>query len=813
MSPSTSLKVCILDLNYVMEGGIPVIRMWGKTDSGKSVAILDKTFRPYFYIEPHEDTAKLRKEMAELELDGQRIESIEEVEKMVFSVPKKFLRLEFTQPSSVARFRETLKEWKGIKDMHEYGISFYRRYMIDRGIIPANWYRVWGNPVKDPGIRADHVIEATSIKPVNDISYPKLKCLAFDIEVVDEDEEERIIMISVHDSAGFRKAFTHERGRSSRNLEVLANEKKMIESFMSTVQKRDPDVILGYNTDRYDFVRLRSRADTLKIPLVLGREDSEMNFTRRGWISAASVKGRVHLDLFDFIERVMKESLSTEVLTLDRVSLELLGMKKDSMSWEDIQKSWQDGDTAKIARYCLRDSELTLKLGNSILHQILEISRVVGQTPFDVTRMTYSQLVEWLLIMKAFEAGEMIPKLPEYDEIQRRRKVPPYTGGYVHEPSEGIHDNIALFDFQSLYPSITITHNISPDTLNCACCIDNKAARVPGETYHFCRKKKGFIPRVLEEIVNRRMAIKRKMSRAEPGTLKYRTLYNRQNTLKILANSIYGYYAYAGSRWYSRVCAQSIASWGRHYIMQVIRKAERMKLSVIYGDTDSLFLRVRYKKDAYEFLERANRSLPGMMELDLQGIYASGIFVLAKSGTAAKKRYALLEPDGNIIIRGFEKVRRDWAAIARDTQEKVLMAVLKDRSPEKAVRIVRGIIKRLEEQSVSRDDVVIHTQITRRLDEYEQVGPHVVAARKAAARGKSVPVGSTISYIITAGEGTISQRAMPAEYAGEYDPEYYIHNQVIPAALRVLSGLGYTKDDLLRDSGGQSSLKGFLGGR
>jgi DNA polymerase I len=418
--------------------------------------------------------------------------------------------------------------------------------------------------------------------------------------------------------------------------------------------------------------------------------------------------------------------------------------------------------------------------------------------------------VEWLLIRRAFEAGEIIPKLPGYDEIQRRRKVPPYTGGYVHEPSEGIHDNIALFDFQSLYPSITITHNISPETLNCRCCAGVKAARVPGESYHFCRKRRGFIPGVLEEIVDRRLSIRRMMARAEPGTLKYKTLYNRQNALKVLTNAIYGYYAYAGSRWYSRVCAQSIASWGRFYIKQVIQKARRMKLMVIYGDTDSLFLKVRYKKQAYDFLERANRSLPGVMELDLQGIYRSGIFVLSKTGAAAKKRYALLEPGGGIIIRGFEKVRRDWSAIARDTQERVLLAVLRDRSPEKALRIVRKTIEKLEGHRVGREDVMIHTQITRRLDDYEQVGPHVAAARKAEARGKSVPLGSTISYIITEGEGSISSRAMPAEYAGEYDPEYYVHNQVIPAALRVLSGLGYTKDDLLTDSGGQASLKGFL---
>jgi len=282
--------------------------------------------------------------------------------------------------------------------------------------------------------------------------------------------------------------------------------------------------------------------------------------------------------------------------------------------------------------------------------------------------------------------------------------------------------------------------------------------------------------------------------------------------MKIIANASYGYYGYPGSRWYSKVCAESITAWGRMYIMLVIDKAKEMGYEIIYGDTDSLFLKMKNKAEAMRFLEKINRILPGIVEMDFRGMYESGIFVKGKTGIAAKKRYALIDKKGEIIIRGFEKVRRDWSNIAKKTQEKVLLAVLKERSPAKAIRIVRRIINDINAGRVKMDDLVIYTQLTKSISEYEQIGPHVAAAKKAVERGKVIREGSTIAYIITKGLGSISSRAEIAEDARDYDPEYYIHHQVIPAALRILSGLGYTERDILSGKKtDQASLSGFFG--
>jgi len=787
-------KLCLIDVDYFMEDNRPVVKLWCKDPSGESVTLEDRNFVPYFFIEPREGVSleKLKQRVNEIEVEGYRPEKVEELKKKILGKEKTLLKVSVRIPADVSKFRGAVKKWKESKEEYEYSLPFYKRYIIDKGLVPMGWFEV-GNEME--------------LNIVNNEEYPPLKVMAFDLEIVEEKGGEKIIMISLADSNKFRKVISYGKRSKVRGVEIVKGEKELIETFMEIVNKRDPDILVGYNSDRFDFVKLAKKAEEHKIDLKLGRGDKHLVFERRGRISAAAVSGRVHVDLYGFVEHILASSLSTEVLTLDRVTRELIGKGKTPLDWKDIEKAWKKRDVKTIARYCLRDSTITLELAEYLLPQIYELCRVTGQSLFDTNRMFYSQLVEWLYIRKAHEFGEVAPNRPKFEEVQNRRKVS-YLGGYVLSPTEGIHQKIAIFDFTSLYPSITITHNVSPETLDCSCCKDGKN-KVPDLDHHYCTEKRGFVTKVLEDLIVKRVGIKDKMKRMSPKTTAHRHLNNRQYALKILANASYGYYAYAGSRWYSKVCAESITSLGRMYIKSVTALAEKLGFKAIYGDTDSLFLKMN-QKDIKEFVKNVNALLPGVMELDFKGFYQSGIFVAGKGGKAAKKRYALVNKNGDIIIRGFERVRRDWSAVAKETQEKVLEAVLKDRNPEKAVKIVRRIIKSIREGKVDTEDLIIYTQLTKPIHEYEAIGPHVAVAKKIIERGGQVSEGSTISYIVTKGEGSISEKAEPAEEAKEYDPDYYIKNQVLPAALRVLSGLGLDEDDLLGKTRTQPNLKSFL---
>ncbi len=210
----------------------------------------------------------------------------------------------------------------------------------------------------------------------------------------------------------------------------------------------------------------------------------------------------------------------------------------------------------------------------------------------------------------------------------------------------------------------------------------------------------------------------------------------------------------------------------------------------IKEDIKQLELEQEIKAQAQVFIDHINSNLPESMELEYEGFYRRGFFV-------SKKRYAVIE-EGEIIAKGLELVRRDWAPIVKKTQENVLMAILNEGNTQKAIEEVKKVLKRLKSGNVDREELIIHTQITKRLDDYKQVGPHVVAARQIEEHGIRVTKGTIIQYIIVKGKGPISQKAVPYEYSEglEYDRDYYINNQLIPAVARIMGPLGYSKSDL-----------------
>ncbi|MDD1775578.1 MAG: hypothetical protein LUQ24_08615 [Methanobacterium sp.] len=206
---------------------------------------------------------------------------------------------------------------------------------------------------------------------------------------------------------------------------------------------------------------------------------------------------------------------------------------------------------------------------------------------------------------------------------------------------------------------------------------------------------------------------------------------------------------------------------------------------------------------AHKFTREVNKNLPEGMELEFEGFFQRGFFV-------TKKRYALIQ-DGNIVVKGLELVRRDWAPVAKKTQKKVLMALLEEGSTQKAVKIIRDIIEDIKQGKISLEDLVIHTQLTKNPEEYVQNAPHVMAAKRAILKGRKVGPGTIIRYVVVRGREPISKRAVPLEDAdvSQYDPNYYIDNQVLPAVSRIIESVGYPKDDILHKEK-QSSLDAFF---
>ena len=815
------LKLQVLDSGYLTdEKNRPVLYLLCSDENKRKVVVLDESFKPYFYAIPNSNDEKdveEAKDYIKKAFEKNYVLNVEILEKVVNLKKRKILKIIVDHPSNVPKLREVIGTLPFIEELREYDILFHRRYLVDNAIEPMDWYEVEGEVV-DPkerygfSIDADEIILKKSMKRLY-LTKNSFRYLAFDLETI-EDGETKIIMASVFFDNGKGLAITYK-DINAKNIEVVkvANELGIIKKLVEVIKNYKPHFIITYNGDAFDMKVLKDRCKKYKMELCFDDYGiSKVKFKRKGRTSIAEVPLFPHIDLFAFVSNIMFSMLDTEVLSLEAVSQEILGEGKYDVSWEEIEYAWRNNENLeKVAEYCIRDSELTIMLFDALSSNIFSLSALTYLTPFDVTRSTYSNLVESFAIRKAFKANYVVPNRPSHEEMEMRRESDTYEGAIVIEPKPGLHENIAVFDFRSLYPSIIVTHNIDPDTINCSCCDRETGHAVPGKPYYFCKKIQGFIPSILKELIEKRVEIKKKLKEIKEKDKKlYKIMDSRQKAMKTVANAFYGYLAFVGSRFYDKRCAESVTAFGRHYIKTIVRMAEAKGFEIIYGDTDSIFLKIdgKTKKDSFAFLKEVNEFLPGIIELDFQGFYKRGIFVPRKlGGGGAKKRYALIDENGNLVIRGFERVRRDWSKLARKTQEIVLRLVLENKVNE-AINYVKKTIEDLRSGKVSKEDLCIYTTLTKSPDKYDQIGPHVAAAKKAMARGIKIRPGETIKYIITKKPGSISDKAELDIFADSYDPEYYIKHQVLPAAMRVLGALGIKEGEIL-GKGKQVNLFSF----
>jgi len=800
-------KIFLIDVDYDVENDKGIIFLFGKNKEGKRV-LVKKEFYTYFFAMPKKGKEEILKQKIEnLKNLPTRILSVDIVSKNWMGEERKLIKITIQNPRKLKDVRDAIKEWEEVEETYEYNISFYKRFLMDYRIKPCSWIEVEGEKVENK-FYVDTTIEAKEIRQLEDYDEPTLKVIAIDTEWVEVENKEKLIMISIA-SESLRKVIALTEWQQKQDfVESCASEEKLIKRFLEIIKEEKPDIIVTYNGDGFDFLKLREKAKQLKIKFGFGIDDKELEFVRRGRVSAARCFGVVHVDEYVFVDKILSASLKSEVLTLDEVASELIGEGKKELEYKQMVEFWKERkELNRIAEYSMWDAHLTYLLSKILLPQIFSISRLTGEIPFDASRYSYSQLVEAYLMRKAVEDNVLIPNSPKTEEKEIRMIELPYRGAIVVEPKKGIHENIAVMDFKSLYPTIIVSHSISPELLNCnheECKEKNSA---PETKNHFCINKVGFIPKHLKFLIDRRKELKERIKKVPKDSPEYKILDNEQYATKIISNAMYGYFGFVGARWYKRECGEATAAWGRFYIKKIMQMAESFGFEIIYGDTDSIFVRKEgldlkeLEEEAKSFVEKVNEELPGIIELEFRGVYIRGIFVAREKGeTGAKKRYALLDINGNLEIRGFETVRRDWCKLAKGTQRKVLEIILKENNPEKAIQFVNDTIKRIKEGKVDIEELTIYEQITKPLSQYEQIGPHVKAAMKAIERGKIITEGSVIAFVITKGSGSISDRAMPVEFVTEkdYDPEYYIQHQILPAALRVLKSLGYTEQDVLK---------------
>jgi DNA polymerase I len=774
-----------------------LIYMYGRNEKGEQICVLDH-FKPYFLalgdiavIKPLFDETVVEHKIEKLTYHGETVDAIRVVVKL---------------PRHVPEMREKLKN--SAVECFEADILFVRRYLIDKEIVLWQEYSVEAEEIILQ--EAVPTFDLKSMKP-SDKSYDSQKILAFDIETHPEENEwfKGPILMVAFSGENFRKVITWKHFKTDEPyIEFVNSEADLIRRFKEVIEEQKPDILAGYFSDGFDLPYFASRAKKYKLKLDLGLDRSEIRLGK-GANMSSRITGINHVDVYKFIRGVNR--LNVDDFSLDTVAEAMLGENKLVVDFAAFLKSWNSAssDLEYYCKYNLHDSKLTYELCKRLLPNMVELVKIVGMPMEDVNRSSLSQLVEWFLIRNAHKFKQLTPNRPSHEELGKRmaRK---YQGAFVYQPKPGLYKNIMLFDFRSLYPTIIASHNIDPDMMNCKCCADS-AKRVPieNEQIWFCEKQKGFLSSVIGEIIERRLRIKEIMK-----TDKNPFLDARQYSLKLLANSFYGYLGFYAARWYSFDSAKSVTAYGRYYILNVISSAEKQGFKILYSDTDSIFMTYegKAKQDALKFVEKVNKLLPGIMELEFEGCYPAGLFVSIKGGdSGAKKKYALIDEKDELTIKGFETVRSNISPVAKDVQKKVLAIVLKENDPEKAFGYVKKIVEKIRKKEIDVEQFAIRTQITKQIDEYESIGPHVAVAKKLIQQGIDVSPGMSIQYVIAKGKGNIGDRAkLITEVTKEdIDADYYIKNQVLPSVGKIFEALGYNEEEL-EEKGNQSKLSGFF---
>lgn len=814
-------KFIPIDYDYFDFNEKNYIKLTGRTEKGEKICIID-SYEPNFYVilKPGKENQaeKIANKIQKIKVKKANRET--KVTKTQIK-DKNFLGKEYKTIQVYAENHKDLHDiadqidYKEVYKRREYDINIITKYIIEKQVLPLQWHEVQGELLNnseelgniDASIDLKAVIKAESINKTKEQEF-KPNILAYDIET-DEFEigKGEILMISLYGN-NTKKVLTckcKEQAEKQDNIEYYKDEADMIEAFVNEVKQINPDILVGYFSDNFDLPYLRARAQENNIKLNLGVDNSQPTFSR-GRLVSGKISGITHLDLYRFISIAYSQYMNSETLSLNDVAHELLGEKKHDFDFKLIKnmnnEHWKD-----FFNYNLQDSKLTYQLCEKLIPDMLELSKIIQEPLFNITRDSMSQHVENYILHNLDKYNEVAEKRPLHNEIRKRRDMGKYEGAFVFEPTPGLYENPVFFDFTSMYTSVAVSYNLSRSTK-----LDKKEknsieVELKNEKAYFT-KEQGFFPEMLREIFEKRKKFKAEYKKNPDPILKIRS-----NAFKLIANAAYGYQGFFGARYYCREAAASTAALAKKHILDAIEQLKKQNHKVIYSDTDSVaFLQGKSTQSQIkEFLKSINKNLPGIMELELEDFYKRGLFVSKRTTkTGAKKKYALIDNKDKLKIRGFETVRRDWCELARELQNKVLYNILKNGDEKKALELTKQTIQQVKTRKIPLDKLIIKTQLKKPISEYLSEGPHVTAAKKMKQQNIPVNIGMLIEYYIADNNTTKKQLVrervnLPTE-KGEYDIEYYLNNQLLPAVENILYVFNINAQDLIQ---GHTQMKLF----
>jgi DNA polymerase I len=325
-----------------------------------------------------------------------------------------------------------------------------------------------------------------------------------------------------------------------------------------------------------------------------------------------------------------------------------------------------------------------------------------------------------------------------------------YLGAIVHSPKPGIHFDVTVLDFASLYPSAIRNWNLSYETIQCnhpEC----KSNIIPGTPHWVCTHQRGLTSIIIGSLRDLRVKWYKPLSRDDSLSVEERTFHDVvQSALKVFLNASYGVFGAESFPLYCPPLAESTAAIGRYAMTQTVEASQKLGIEVIYGDTDSVFLEHPTSSQIEKLVGWADEELG--IEMDVDKVYRYAIF------SRRKKNYLGVYPDGNVDIKGLTGKKRHIPPLLKDSFSrltKILSGVNEAEDIPEAKTEIRGLVesvhRRLKERDFGLNELAFSMMLGRRLSSYETNPQHVKAAKMLQETGVRLGVGDIISYIVTQG--------------------------------------------------------------
>jgi len=767
----------IVHPTYRVRAGVPVVQLYGRLETGAAFLVEDDRFRPYFFA-TRESAGALRGargiEIAETPLRDLR--------------GRKLLRIEAQKPADVPPLRERIAAAGG--EALEADLRFPYRFLIDRGIRATCEIEGRGQVRRDE-MNPEGIVHfrnpALSASPAR----VKLRTLSLDLETTPD--AGRIV------GAAFVCGGVQE-------VHLLANRKVagaiahpeepgLIFGLLKRIRSLDPDMIVGWNVIDFDLRVLFARCEALRMDCNLGRaRDKPRILQREGSFmrhSRADVAGRMVVDGIPLV----RDALRLPDYRLQTVAQRLLGRGKKIAddapdAAQEIMRMWREEPEA-LAEYNLEDARLALEIlqHEGLLNLCEERSRLCGM---QLDRVGASIASFDLLYLPELRRRGIVA--PSVDASRKQAQV---RGGALLNPQPGLHRNVAVLDFKSLYPSLIRTFHLDPlaraRAAQAAETGAGDAIAAPNGA-RFSRED-SILPGVLE-----RLAQRREQARARGDR-------HADYAIKIMMNALFGVLGAGACRFFDPQIANAITGFGQQTLHWTREAFEAEEVPVLYGDTDSVFVKLPDMQDARALHEAAERlrqraqqavaerirreyRVEPRLDLELERIFAHFFLPRLRGGRGgSKKRYAGWEArdGGHLVVVGLEAVRGDWPEAATRLQEGMLKRLFQGVDPAEFVRELVAALR-----AGQMDAELIYTKRVRKgaLSSYTANAPHIQAARKAGARA-----GSTIQYLITHNgpEPVLPGQAPPAGI----DRAHYIEKVLRPVADSILLEIGSSFDRVL----------------